>query len=311
LSVSFSVVTPCLDQAAFLPEAIRSASQQTQPPIEHLVFDPGSSDGSRAIAADAPSVTLIAEPDTGQSDAVTRGFGAAKGDVVAWLNADDRYAHSRVFERVARLFDVADPPHVVYGRGRYITPDGDPRGDAFIFDDPSQLSWRLKTGVGLLQPAVFLHRRALDLVGGLDATLNYAMDYDFWIRLVQRGAEFAFLDEDLALAVVHSDSKTQSMRGDSIQEAIDVVRRHFGFVSWSWAMRQADWELTGRPGLTTYGGDPLDPGDSQVSDQEIEARAQRIFDGYNRNAKTVGRLLRPPWDRATIGTLSHLVRRAT
>ncbi len=303
MSLSFSVVTPCLDQAAFLPEAIRSVSEQTHQAIEHLVFDPGSTDGSRTIAADAESVTLVAEADSGQADAVTRGFTQARGDVVAWLNADDRYVDAQVFARVAQRFDAADPPDVVYGRGRYVSPDGGSRGDAFIFDDPAQLPWRLKTGVGLLQPAVFLHKRALALVGGLDPNLHFAMDYDLWIRLVTRGAKFAFLDEDLALAVIHADSKTQSMRGDSIQEAIDVAQRHFGFVSWSWALLQADWELTGQPGLTAHTA-------ADQASKQIAARAQQLFDGYNRNTKTARSLLRPPWDRAMISTLKHMVRRA-
>lgn len=304
MSLSFSVVTPCLDQAAFLPETIETVRRQTHQAIEHLVFDPGSTDGSRKIAADAVSATLIAEPDDGQADAVTRGFAEARGDIVAWLNADDRYANTQVFERVAQRFEAADSPDVVYGRGRYVSPDGDSRGGAFIFDDPAQLSWRLKTGVGLLQPAVFLRRRALELVGGLDATLNYAMDYDLWIRLVANGARFAFLDEDLALAVIHADSKTQSMRGESIQEAIDVAQRHFGFVSWPWALRQADWEVTGQPGLTPHSVDG-------EASKQIAARAQQLFDGYNRNTTTVRALLRTPWDRATISTLGHMVRRTT
>ena len=267
------------------------------------MFDPGSTDGSREIAAAATSVTLIAEQDRGQSDAVNRGMKAARGDIVAWLNADDRYADDAVFERVAERFAKADAPDVVYGRGRYVDAQGRGCGDAFIFSDPQELSWRLKTGVGLLQPAVFLRRSALETVGGLDANLHYAMDYDLWIRLATSGATFAFLDQDLALAVVHDESKTQSMRGDSIQEAIDVARRHFGFVAWSWAIRQADWELTGHPGLT-----PDVEADGQGA--QVEARAQQLFDQYNRNPDALRTLGRPPWDRAKMSTLKHLLRRA-
>lgn len=305
MSLSISVVTPCLDQASFLPAAIESVRNQTRPALEHVVYDPGSTDGSRSIADAAESVRLVAEADSGQSAAVTRGFAEARGDIVAWLNADDRYGDERVFERVLRRFEADDAPDVVYGRGRYVGPDGEPLGDAFVFDNPRELVWRLKTGVGMLQPAVFLRRRAFDAVGGLDEQLQFAMDYDLWIRLVADGARFRFLNDHLAHAVVHGDAKTQSMRGESIQEAIDVARRHFGFVAWTWALRQADWELTGRSGLTSGSGAVAG------ADALTARRAQRLFDGYNRNPATVRRLLWPPWDRPTLATLKHLVRRAS
>ena len=207
-------------------------------------------------------------------------------------------------EHVARRFAAADAPDVVYGRGRYVSPNDEPCGDAFVFDDPQQLAWRLKTSVGLLQPAVFLRREIVAEVGGLDRTLHYAMDYDLWIRLVGAGARFAYLDDELALAVVHPAAKTQSMRGESIKEAIAVVQRHFGFVSWSWAMRQADWEITGRSGLTASD-------DDAETVHQIRLRAQQHFDAYNRNLKTIGMLARPPWDRATLSVVRHLVGRAT
>ena len=299
---TISVVTPSFNQAEFLPRCIASVADQTHPAHEHLVYDPGSTDGSRDIAAVAPTVHLIAEPDDGQASAVAAGCRRATGDIIAWLNSDDRYATPEVFEQVAKRFAEPDHPDVVYGRGRYEAPDGEVLAQAYIFDEPAHLKDRLKAGVGILQPAVFIRRSVMNELGGTDASLHYAMDYDLWIRLAESNRRFAFLDAPLAVAVVHDAAKTEDGSGGSLAEAISLVQKHYGFVSWSWALGQARSEVLGAHGVIL---DPETPDETR----RVARRAQEIFDGYNRNPRAILRLVRPPWDRPSASALSHLVRR--
>ncbi|MEO1717869.1 MAG: glycosyltransferase family 2 protein, partial [Planctomycetota bacterium] len=193
-----SVVTPSFQQGEFLPECLASVRAQRHRAMEHLVFDPGSTDGSRAIAEDAEGVTLIAEPDDGQADAVGRGMRRARGDIIAWLNSDDAYPDERVFQDVIARFNEPDSPDVVYGRGIYVDADGKQTRDAYINAKPETLRERLAHEVGILQPATFIRRSVIRHIGVPDTELNFAMDYDFWIRSVKAGHRWVFLDRELA-----------------------------------------------------------------------------------------------------------------
>src|SRR5690606_40329010 len=115
----------------------------------HLVFDPGSSDDSQSIAREYSHVTLIEEPDSGQSDALNKGFKRAKGDIIAWVNSDDSYFDNRVFEAVLSRFQEPDQPDIVYGLGIYVDEAGVKLRDAYINRNPDTLPWRLQQEYGI------------------------------------------------------------------------------------------------------------------------------------------------------------------
>lgn len=260
--LTISVVTPSFNQAEFLGECLRSVAEQSVKPVEHLVFDPGSTDGSRDIAAAAPGVTLIAEPDEGQADAVGKGLAAARGDVIAWINSDDSYADREVFARVLARFREDDAPDIVYGRGIYVDAKGQKTRDAYINKRPRTLGERLAHEVGLLQPATFLHRHVIEKIGLPDPSLHFAMDYEFWIRAAKAGLRFAFIDEELAHARYYEENKTLGKRGESYAEIAKVVCKNFGFLDVRWAKRWAEFNVSGFDGVlrtAESGGDDEAP----------------------------------------------------
>jgi glycosyltransferase involved in cell wall biosynthesis len=118
--LSISVITPSYNQANYLQNCIDSVMEQTYQPIEHLIYDPGSNDGSIEIAKQYEHLTLISEKDNGQSEAVNKGIKRAKGDIIAWLNSDDFYYDETVFNTIVNRFDQADRPDIVYGKGIYV-----------------------------------------------------------------------------------------------------------------------------------------------------------------------------------------------
>ncbi len=150
MSLTLSVVTPSFEQAKYLSDCIDSVQSQSYPPIEHLVYDPGSSDGSKEIARSYSGVTLFEETDEGQSDALNKGFARARGDLIAWLNSDDAYADASVFEKVIERFEKPDSPDIVYGRGLYFGSDGSVLREAYVNRDPNSLGERLHHEVGLM-----------------------------------------------------------------------------------------------------------------------------------------------------------------
>jgi glycosyltransferase involved in cell wall biosynthesis len=88
-----TIITPSLNQAAFLTACLESVADQDYPAIEHIVLDGGSTDGSVDILRGwtAHSIIWRSEPDDGQADAINRGVAVATGDVCTWLNSDDVY----------------------------------------------------------------------------------------------------------------------------------------------------------------------------------------------------------------------------
>ena len=86
-----TIITPSLNQAAFLPRCIDSVLSQDVD-LEYIIVDGGSTDGSTEILERYRSkATLIIEPDRGQADALSKGFDIASGSILGWLNSDDMY----------------------------------------------------------------------------------------------------------------------------------------------------------------------------------------------------------------------------
>ena len=105
-----SIITPSYNQANYLEETIRSVLEQDYPNIEYIIIDGGSTDGSQEIIkkyADRLAY-WISEPDQGQTDAINKGFYKARGDVLAWINSDDTYLQSAIYQAVEYLQNHPD-----------------------------------------------------------------------------------------------------------------------------------------------------------------------------------------------------------
>jgi glycosyltransferase involved in cell wall biosynthesis len=87
-----SLVTPCLNNEAFLQETFESVAAQ-EAVVEHIVVDGGSTDETLSIiqANKAQIAKVIQEPDTGMYDALSKGFEAGDGEIMGWINGDDVY----------------------------------------------------------------------------------------------------------------------------------------------------------------------------------------------------------------------------
>lgn len=264
-----SIITPSLNQAQFLPFCLNTVHAQTHRPLEHIVLDPGSKDGSREIAAKAPGVKLVAEPDTGQCDAINKGFRAARGDILAWLNSDDQFNDPDVLKTVAERFAAADKPDIVYGRATFIDEKGEKVRDAFINPKPETLLRTLPYQVGIIQPSVFMHRRVFEKVGGLDESYEYALDYEYWARMVTAGFRWAFVDRVFANHRWWADMKTASKRDLSLKEHCRVGLKHFGYAHWSWIGRLADCVIGGVDGIINNDASAVNPLDRRRKIAEL------------------------------------------
>ena len=177
-----SVITPSFNQAPFLEETIESVLAQSYPRIEYIVMDGDSTDGTQAILRRyvGQLAKCVSEPDAGQTDAINKGLALATGEIFAWLNSDDRLLPHAVAEAVDFL--QANPEAgMVYGDADYIDGEGRRVGR---FPSAQTDYTRLRRGyVHIPQQAAFFRARLWRMVGPLDPTFYFAMDYDLWVRI--------------------------------------------------------------------------------------------------------------------------------
>jgi glycosyltransferase involved in cell wall biosynthesis len=201
------------------------------------VVDGGSHDGTGAIVRDSHA-RLIVAPGLGQAAAVNRGVAESRGDVVLVLNADDVLYPGGVAALAAAL-ERAPAALAAYGEAVHIAGD-----DSVIERYPTQPfdAEALRESCFICQPAAAVRRSAWTAVGGLNPRLDLAMDYDFWIRLAQRGA-LAKIDDLVAGSRMHRGNKTLARRGEVHREVLTILRTHYGYAPYAWVYAYASWLL--------------------------------------------------------------------
>jgi len=209
-----SIVTPSFNQASFIEEALKSVQAQNYTNYEHLVIDGMSTDGTLDVVrcfigdSDQTKLSWISERDSGQSEALNKGFRHAKGEIIGWLNSDDRY-RAGCFEHIVQAF--ADSPEIDIVYGDYLIVDEfgkvlETRRE-IEFNEFILLYHRV---LYIPTTATFFRRRIFEEGNWLNEELQYAMDLEFFIRLAARGYRFRHLSEILADFRRQPNSKTCS-----------------------------------------------------------------------------------------------------
>ena len=204
-----SVVTPSLNQGPYIEETIRSVLEQGYPNVEYIVQDGASQDETRRILERYQDrlAHWASEKDTGQSNAINRGFKHATGEILAYLNSDDILLPGAL-NYVAAYFEQHPEIDVVYGHrvlidersmeiGRWVLPQ----------HDEEVLSW----ADWIPQETLFWRRSIWDKVGGaIDESFRFAMDWDLIVRFRDAGARFVRLGRFLGAFRVHPHQKTSA-----------------------------------------------------------------------------------------------------
>jgi glycosyltransferase involved in cell wall biosynthesis len=181
--MTVSIVIPCFNHARFLGAAIESALNQSWPDVEVVVVDDGSTDMSASIAR-RPGVTLVEQPNHGLARARNAGLRASRGDIVIFLDADDRLWRNAARESVAAL-QAAPAAMMTFGRCRLIDEQGQPLLTDVPRVDTNHYEELLRRNY-IWMPAMAAYRRDLfDRVGGFDARVNPSADYDMYLRVAR------------------------------------------------------------------------------------------------------------------------------
>jgi len=206
-----SIVTPSYNQAEFIEETIRSVLLQGYPDIEYIIIDGGSTDGSvEIIKKYEPWLTYwVSEPDSGQTNALNKGFKKATGEILNWLNSDDIFLPG-AFTTIAKKY-IEFPKAGAFVGGTYRVSA---KGKLLMTVLPRDLSLdgiANKVSNWFMQPACFFTMKAWKAVGPLKEDLHFAMDFDLWLKIAKQFA-FERVEEVIASVKIHEHAKSTKQR---------------------------------------------------------------------------------------------------
>ena len=206
-----SIVTISFNQARYLERALRSVAAQDHDDIEHIVVDPGSTDGSRDIIERFRDrlAAVVLEPDRGPPDGLNKGFALATGDIFAYLNADDEYLPGAVRAAVAEFRRHADAD-IVVGHGYIVDGDGN---SIRRFRSASFSRWRFaRRAAVIMQPSTFFRADTFRATSGFNVANRTSWDTELYLDMCLAGARMHMAEGYWSLFRIHPDSISGSGR---------------------------------------------------------------------------------------------------
>lgn len=215
-----SVVIPTYNNAAYIIEAIESVLDQSYSDYEIIVVDDGSTDDTHNVLRPyAHRLQYLAQDNRGAAAARNCGIHAAKGDLIAFLDADDLFLLPDKLERQVACFDSEPSLGVIQTGWRVINQHGETLSEVkpwLMMPDLDRVSW-VKCHI-VLPSTMMIRRSWMERLEGFDANLSPAEDLDLILRLTLMGCAAAWLP---AVAVGYRHHKA-SATGNALAQ----VRAH-------------------------------------------------------------------------------------
>jgi len=215
-STKVSVIIPVHNGERYLHEAIASVRRQSIAPIEIVIVDDGSTDGTAAIAETlGADVRLIRQPHSGVTVSRNKGIRTAKGELIAFLDCDDMWTDDKLATQIPILLEHSDIQIALGHTRRMWTPqahDGVP------------------SGVRLTEPELALHlgaaliRRSIFESVAFDETVSHAEDWDWFMRVRERGLLVVVHPAVMLLYRRHGDNMSNN-EAETRAALVRMIRR--------------------------------------------------------------------------------------
>jgi len=247
-SPRITIVTPSYNQGKYIERTIKSVLDQKYSNLEYIIMDGGSTDNTVSILKKySKNIIWESKKDKGQANAINKGLKIATGSIVAFLNSDDTYEPGTL-QKVANFFINNPQEYFLYGKGKHIDEN-----NKYIEDYPNGPAdyLFLHEQCRICQPTTFWKSEIINDIGYFDESLNYALDYDYWIR-VSKKYNLNYLNEYLGNTRFYKNTKTSGQKVPFHNEIIRVQQKHYLTVneSWIFALIHVELEKIDRKSLT-------------------------------------------------------------
>ena len=175
-----SVISASWNQGCYLEECLKSVEGLHEGVLEHIVVDNCSDDETHEVLKRYPHIRAIVEPDRGQSEALNKGFRAAKGEWILWLNVDDYLIPGALAELCGVIRSEGPDLDMVYGHMVFV--DNDSRKIRTIYQ-PVWRYWMSKIGAYVAPSTGSVFRRSLFDENPLNEDFHMIMDTEWILRV--------------------------------------------------------------------------------------------------------------------------------
>lgn len=225
-----SIITVCLNSEEYLEDAMKSVCEQGYSNIEYIVIDGGSTDGSIAIIDKYRNKIskAIIEKDNGIFDAMNKGIKSATGDIIYFLNSDDKLYDNKVVERAASVFENTREADFVYGDLAVFDPS---KGCSYVEKYPKRITrWLfLKKTIG--HPASFFREACFKKAGLFDEQYKIASDYEWFLRAVfVNGLKGVHIEEIISIFRLGGNSSCEKDVKSYFSERIKIQKKYFNIL---------------------------------------------------------------------------------
>lgn len=260
-----SIITPSFNQGQYIEETIQSVlSQKGDFYIDYIIIDGGSSDNTVDIIKNYENILKdqcelnnycgydfyqntnpnnfrwnrckgiqyrwLSEKDSGHADAINKGIVKVVGDIWTFINSDDFYLDGS-FQTIIREFEKTPTIQILYGQAYY----GE-KGTTKLYNtqDINLYKKFFFSHCFICQPALFLRKEVVCKVGLFNTMINNSIDYEYWLRAINKAISFRHIDNIIAFSRLHDECKTNKNRKQIYNEIFQLVNTYKSIYKTSW-----------------------------------------------------------------------------
>ena len=227
--LKISVITPVLNGESTIGSCIQSVVDQAYPHVEHLILDALSKDNTASIVNSSANekVRFVSEKDNGLYDAMNKGIRLATGDLIAFLGADDMYAHRDVLSHVVEVFQKNPQAEIVYADLVYVDRFDTSKVKRYWKSSPFRPGI-YKTGWLPPNTAFFIRKSSMTPGHVFNIDYRYSADYDFNFRLLEKDRMKSIYFPEILVKMRSGGISNSGLKNiyNSLKECHDILKSH-------------------------------------------------------------------------------------